>query len=219
VEIVVYDDIAPTITGTNFYNTLVTTRLDVHSLKLSLEATDNIDGDLSNNIILNEDTYSENCQNEGNYYLSFYVCDSNGNISLPFKIKISVSKDLSYLQTINNSTIYLPLGDLKSDEEILKILNIDSNKYTNIISLSNDYLPNYSNEGNYKITYQIQHSDYTKETFNVNLVTYKDNTIIEEKLDEKSFQQETKKETIFSKIVSFFKSLFSNVVSYFKKLF
>ena len=115
VEIVVYDDILPLISGINFYNTLDSNKLDIYSIQLSLTATDNIDGDISNNIILDKDTYSDNYQTIGTYFLSFYVTDKSGNISMPFKVKINVNENLSYLQLINNSYIYISTDYLKTE--------------------------------------------------------------------------------------------------------
>lgn len=216
IQIANYDDIPPLILGDNFYKTLNTIKLDVLSIKLSLTASDNIDGDLSNNIILDTDSYSENHNKTGNYFLSFYVCDRSGNISNPFKIKISVNEDLSYLQYIDNSRIYLPANKLKNTTEIIEMLNIDTTKFNNVSIINDTYSPNFDTEGNYQITYQIENLDYTKEAFTINVITYRQQP-----------QQETisttknkeKKETIFSKIVSFLKSLIFNVVNFFKNLF
>lgn len=216
VQIIVYDDIPPTIEGKNFYNVLNTEKLDVASIKLSLSAKDNIDGDISNLIVLNEDTYSENNFMQGIYFLTFYVIDQSGNISDFFKIKIQVSEDLSFLESINNSTIYLATSTLKNDNEILDILGINVNDYSNISTIENTYSTNYSKQGDYYITFQIQDTAYTKQIIKTNIKTYVNN---ESNNDTKRSNETQKKETIFSKLVSFIKSLFNNIFIFFRNLF
>ena len=134
---------------------------------------------------------------------------------MPFKVKINVNENLSYLQLINNSYIYISTDYLKTEKEILEMLSIDE-KYNNITILEDNYSNNYTKEGHYKIVYQIQNDDFNKETLNINVITF-NNKESTNKSEDKN--QETKKETIFSKIISFFQTLFINIFTYFKNLF
>ena len=216
VEIVTYDDIAPNILGETSYKTLVSKKIDILSLKLSLIANDNIDGDISNQIVLNEDTYSTNFANPGNYFLTFYVVDKSGNISPYFKIKIIVNEDFSFLQRLNNSSIYLDTSFLRTQEEIYDILNLNSIDYNSIIVVEDTYTNNYNKIGNYTMTLEVENTDYTKEIVSININTYQNK---KEETKEIKNDSKTKKETIFSKIISFINNIFCSIGAFFKNLF
>ena len=217
VQIIVYDDIIPIIEGTNFYRTLTNQKIDSLSLLLSLSASDNIDGDITDKIVLDTDTYTENYNKPGTYFLSFYVIDKSQNMSNIFKIKISVEEEVSFLQLINNSHIYTDINHQKSDQEILNILDVDSSQFLEIKSIENTYYNNYNIPGDYNIKYQFTNFDNTYEYININITTY--NLLESPKKETLESKKEQKKETIFSKIISFFKSIFFSVASWFKNLF
>ena len=172
IEITLIDDVLPTIDGVNYYNVLTSEKISITSITNSLNAIDNVDGDISYNLVLNENDYSDNYIIPGTYYLSYYVCDKSGNISLPFKIKIDVKESLTYIKSINHSLLYFDNTHLISDDEILKILNIKKDDYLNISTITNNYKANYTIPGNYKITYQIENTDYTKEYLNIKIHIY-----------------------------------------------
>ena len=216
VEIIIYDDILPIIEGNNFYKTLISEKIDVLSLLLSLSANDNIDGNISSKIELDEDSYSTNHNIPGTYFLSFYVVDSSGNISIPFKIKILVEEQLSILKSLNNSFIFLDTNIQKNDNEILEFLGIDTREFTNFITLENTYFNNYKVPGNYSIYYEFTNNDNTKELLKLNI------NVIETLQETTNIPQKTnnqKKETIFTKIISFFNSIFNKLFAWLKNLF
>lgn len=211
IEITNVDDVSPVIEGENYYLTLTNKKLSILSLQYSLNAIDNVDGNISHLIELNEDTYSSNYNTPGTYFLTYYVADKSGNISIPFKIKITVNEDMSFIQSINNSTIYISTQKLASDSDILSMLNIFNDEYSSITTLENNYYTNYKNIGNYKIVYELTNTDFTHEYLTVNIATYN-----EEQEKKEEIIKEKKKETIFSYIVTFFTSLFQNIVLFFK---
>ena len=206
IEITLIDDVLPTIDGVNYYNVLTSEKISITSITNSLNAIDNVDGDISYNLVLNENDYSDNYIIPGTYYLSYYVCDKSGNISLPFKIKIDVKESLTYIKSINHSLLYFDNTHLISDDEILKILNIKKDDYLNISTITNNYKTNYTTPGDYKITYQIENPDYTKEYLNIKIHIYssKENTTSEN-------NKTKKKETLLFYIVSFFKNFFMSL--------
>ena len=217
VEIIVYDDISPYIEGVNFYNILVSEKIDILSIKISLHATDNVDGDITSSIVLDSDTYSENYATPGTYFATFYVVDNSGNLSNLFKVKIVVSEDLSFLRSINNSYIHLDTSTLVEVDQILNILGVDSSKYLSINTIENTYSDNYNVEGEYLLKLEFQHQDYTKENIDIKIKTFPVSPAI---VTENTPSVESKKkETIFTKIISFIKNLFANIVLFFKKLF
>jgi len=214
VEIESYDDIAPLIKGETSYIVTTIEKLDSISIKLSLSANDNIDGDISNKIILNENTYSNNENIVGTYFLTFYVSDNSGNISPLFKVKIRVNENLTFLQNLNNSYIYLDTNECRSDDYFLETLTIDPTNYNSITTLENSYLLNYDTIGHYKIVYQIEHLDYTIEYLTLNIVTNENKKTI---TDHKEIKE--KKETIFSQIISFITTILYKIGYFFKELF
>ena len=79
-------------------------------------------------------------------------------------------------------------------------MEINVNDYSNISTIENTYSSNYHNQGDYYITFQIQNTTHTKEIIKINIKTYIDNVVNKNKQNIKATQ---KKETIFSKLVSF----------------
>lgn len=216
VKITNIDNIIPTIEGTNYYKTLTTEKIDTLSIKLSLSAMDNIDGDLSSEIVLNDDSYSDNFSIPGTYFLTFYVSDSSNNISNLFKVKILVNENLDFLDYINNSFIYFDTLNYKTDSQIIELLGLNTLEYNSISTLENTYANNYNTVGEYIISFQIENTDYTKELIKINIITYTEETT--QKNTSTSYKKE-KKETIFQKIISFIKNIFNKILSFFKNLF
>lgn len=205
VTVTTIDDVLPVIYGESYYITLTNERLSLYSILNSLGAIDNVDDDISHLIELDTDSYSENYNISGTYYLTYYVGDKSGNISIPFKVKIIVNENLTFIKSLNESKVYLSNSILLSDNDILKILHIDPLKYNSIETIENTYSSNYKNIGEYKLTFQITNADFTKEYLNINVVTY---DAIEKEIDTQ-YKQQKKKETILSYIISFFINLFS----------
>jgi len=207
IEITLVDDVLPIINGVNYYGVSTSEKLSISNITNSLTASDNIDGDISYKIILNEDNYSSFYNLAGTYYISYYVCDKSGNISLPFKIKIVVKESLTYIQSINKSLLYFDNQKLISDDEIFNILRIEKDKYLNIIVVNNTYKNNYSVVGSYSVNYEIENIDYTKEYLEINISVYESN---EDEIDVNVYQTK-KKETLLFYIVSFFRNFFINL--------
>ena len=205
VSITTIDDVLPIIYGESYYITLTNEKLSLFSILNSLTATDNVDDDISHFIELDTDSYSENYNIPGTYYLTYYVVDKSGNISIPFKVKIIVNENLTFIKSINESMVYLSTSYLVADNDILKILHVDPLQYNSIEIIENSYSSNYKNVGEFEIIFQITNTDFTKEYLNINIVTYDS----KEKETKQEKEQQKKKETILSYIISFFINLFS----------
>lgn len=219
VKITNIDNIIPVIEGTNYYKTLSTEKIDPLSIKLSLSAMDNIDGDLSSEIVLNDDNYSNNFSIPGTYFLTFYVSDNSNNISNLFKVKILVNENLDFLDYINNSFIYFDTLNYKTESQIIELLGLNTLECNSISTLENTYSNNYNIVGKYVISFQIENTDYTKELIKINIITYKEEPIQKDSLTSHEEEEEEKKETIFKKIISFIKNIFNKILSFFKNLF
>lgn len=224
ISIITIDDIPPTIEGNTSFYSLTNEKIDVINIKLSLNANDNIDGDLTNEIILNEDTYTENYYIEGSHFLTFYVTDKSGNISNLFKVKMIVKESHDIIDNLNNSHLTFSTKTLKNDHDIFSLLNIDINNYISILPLENSYSKSYNIQGNYKIIYEVTYNDYSTKNLIINISTYdeENNEISIENQNEtpnKEVKIKEKKETTLNKIVSFFKNIFNKIISFFKNLF
>lgn len=220
VEITTIDNIIPNIEGVSFYETLNNSILDVMSIKYNLIAIDNIDGNISDSIEFNSNTYKNNEHIPGTYFLSFYVSDNSGNISNDFIVKIIVKENMSELEKLNNSLIHLKINNYKDESEILNILGINQEEYNSVIAIENTYVNNFNNIGTYSIKYEFTNTDYTKSIININIHTYEEKSENNTNQESPKTTKETKKkENIFSKIFSFFKSIFSSLLTFFKRLF
>ena len=215
IEIICLDDVLPTITGESYYLTLTTQKISIDSLILSLDAMDNIDGNISHLIELNEDTYSSNYNIPGEYYLTYYVCDKSGNISIPFKIKIVVNDNLDFLSSLNNSHLFLNTNILLNENEILNLLNIDYQNYDNITLVEDSYSTHYNIAGEYKMIFQFTNTDYSKEYLEIKITTFLDKSTNTKMESPKS----KKKATIFSFIVAFFKNSLIGLFGRIKNIF
>lgn len=158
-------------------------------------AIDNNDNEIGFEIL--SDTYSDSIKT-GDFFISLSCTDSSANKSMPFSIKVTVVEEL--IKT-NEITLYLPTSTFLTNEEITSLLNLSSS----YILLENTYSENYSFEGTYTIKYKLPNNDLLEvsiTTFNV-------------ENSEEIPTQETKKETLITKIKRFFQKIFD----FFKNLF
>jgi hypothetical protein len=188
---------------------LTSEKLNVDSIKFSLYAIDNVDDDISHLIELNDNNYTSNYNIPGTYYLTYYVGDKSGNISIPFKIKIVVNENMTFIRSINNTIIYLNTGELRQTNDILTLLNIQEIDYMNISVIENTYASNFDNPGEYKIVYEFTNTDYTKEFLNIKINTYKDYDRTKKEIK----TEQKKKESILSYILTFFKNIFTSFLN------
>ena len=209
IEIKVFDDVLPIISGQSSYITLTSEKLNVDSIKFSLYAIDNVDDDISHLIELNDNNYTSNYNIPGTYYLTYYVGDKSGNISIPFKIKIVVNENMTFIRSINNTIIYLNTGKLKQTNDIITLLNIQEMDYMNVSVIENTYSSNFDNPGEYKIVYEFTNTDYTKEFLNIKINTYED----DDKAKKEIKTEQKKKESILSYILTFFKNIFTSFLN------
>ena len=78
------DDIPPQIFGLNTYDSYLSSPLSISHIKQQLTVLDNIDGNITNNLEIINDSYSNNINKKGTYFLTFVVKDASNNISENF---------------------------------------------------------------------------------------------------------------------------------------
>lgn len=192
------DDISPYISGPSSLSYLIKDKPSISNILREYKAKDNVDENLE--IIIEEDTFSSSL-NLGTYYISLSCIDSSNNKSAPFKIKINL---VDKLLNLNELTLYLQTTSLTSINEITKLIGL-SEEYT---ILEDTYTPNYSLKGTYNINYELNDSSIIK----VTIITY-------EPLTTNEVKKESKKETFFSKIKSFFQNIINSIKKFFKTIF
>lgn len=188
------DDVAPTIQGPSNLKYSLNNKPILNNILSEFKVIDNVDDNLE--LIIESDSYSESLTT-GTYYITLSATDKTNNISSPFTIKIEI---VDILLNLNQIVISLPNSKLYSQEEINKIINFDSSYKL----IQDTYSPNYNSIGEHKIEYELE--DYSKIIITIN--TY----------ENKSEQITIKKETFFSKIKGFLKTLLTKIKYFFKKI-
>ena len=166
----VVDITAPVITGVKDLYTPNSKKLTETEILTNIIATDNVDGDLTDEIYIDEDNYSDyydvpNTTN--NYYtVVIAVVDSSGNKATE-EIKIYVVLDESPVWYIyNGATVFLEEDAELTRQQIIDLLfntgQIDSNQ---VQFLEDNYTANIGTQGVYQMAFLLFGS-----TYNVNIV-------------------------------------------------
>lgn len=132
------DDIAPQIFGLDTYISYLSNPLSLTYLKQQLTFIDNFDLNVLQNIEIIDDTYSNNLNKIGTYFITLQTKDNSNNISSPFKIKITTIDDVP--PYINGpSQLKYSLKEKPSLEQILFEFSAKDNVSQNLkIEISND---------------------------------------------------------------------------------
>lgn len=185
------DDISPFITGVKELEYELENKPAIEQIILeNYIVSDNIDQNLKIEIV--NDTYSSSLTT-GGYYIELTCIDSSNNICVPFQAKINIVETLI---DIKEAFLYLPTDTLYSLETINNLINIPD-EY-NLIE--DTYTPNYLQEGQYTIIYQVN----SKTNIEITIETFKPAT-----------KEEIKKETFIDKLKRFFKS----IINFIKNIF
>ena len=185
------DDVSPFITGIKELEYELESKPAIEQIILdNYIVSDNIDQSLKIEIV--NDTYSQSLTT-GSYYVELTCIDSSNNICVPFQAKINVVETLI---DIKEAFLYLPTDTLYSLETINNLINIP-NEY---ILIEDTYTPNYLQEGQYTIIYQVNN----KTNIEITIETFKP-----------VFKEEIKKETFIDKLKRFFKS----IINFIKNIF
>lgn len=208
-----FDDIRPTIEGTNSYSSSYQTLIDIETIKQQIIVSDNITSSDLLNIIIKEDNYTPNFDKPGTYTITFITTDETNNNSDDFNVNITVSDIVPPLFYTNNSFIGISKATSLSKEELSKILmDIEgiANTENTIEILSSKYnFENTNEEGTYTVSYVIKHTDNSSnEIRNLTIKVY-DETISK---NEKAETNITKnKISLFRKIINVLKYFFINL--------
>ncbi len=118
-----------------------------------LSASDNYDGDISNNIVMVNDSYSLNASVVGDYTMSFSVTDSSGNEATHDLLVHVVDQEAPIIT--GESTIHIGYNLYYSEDDLLSMLSVTDNydSHLEIIIENNGYKNNHNIIGEYNIIF------------------------------------------------------------------
>ena len=121
--------------------------------ELGATATDNVDGDLTSNIVVGGDTVNTNT--EGTYIVTYNVSDTAGNEAQEVTRIVTVNPDTTppVISLIGAGTINLNVGDSYNELGATATDNYDGNISSSII-IGGDVVDN-NNAGTYVVTYNV----------------------------------------------------------------
>jgi hypothetical protein len=145
------DTTAPVIT-LNGSSTINLEQGDTYS-EQGASASDNVDGDISSNIIIGGNTVNTNVV--GTYLITYDVSDNAGNTATQVTRTVNVNLDSTapIISLIGSSTINLNIGDTYTEQGATATDNFDGNISANIV-IGGDFV-NTNLVGNYVINYNV----------------------------------------------------------------
>lgn len=128
------------------------------TIKEAVRANDNVDGDVTENIITVLDTYSENMNTVGSYKVKLEVSDSSSN-KAQLLINVHVKDVVSPVIRGKKSFVFEPTDNITS-EDIKEKLTVTDNYYQDItledLYISEDTLTGNENKlGTYNLVYSV----------------------------------------------------------------
>lgn len=170
VYIKVIDDVAPVITGpTNIVknNNEVLTISDIKAL---FTAVDNVDGDISDSLIIVEDGYTGFGHKVGQYKIILAVIDSSGN-ETRHELIIKVLDKIPPVFYIDNFLINVQSGVVLTKQQIVDLLiatgQLDANGITYVNFVLNEYEGNENVAGIYNVKLSAVSTDGSQKAFDL----------------------------------------------------
>ncbi|HKM29129.1 MAG TPA: hypothetical protein VJZ51_00015 [Bacilli bacterium] len=156
----VRDTVAPVISGKNSYSTNQYTQLVASNIKSALSALDNYDGNITANIALKSNTYSDSYNIPGVYAIVFTVSDTSNN-STDFPVIITVSYNDSVAPVFTGTFNYAIANNQSLTlQDILAGIVVEDNVdgiITNKVVVEYDYYSHApSRVGTYKIGLMVK---------------------------------------------------------------
>lgn len=173
----VKDDIAPSIEGVDYYTTYLSNPITIDTILKSIISIDN-GKDISSNIFITNDYYSQHKNTIGEKKVIFQVKDDSQNLSSPFIVTINLIDDIKpQIYGLNAFTSYLssPLSLTYLKQELSAIDNYDGNISSKLQITDDTYSPNINNKGTYYITFEVTDSSQnTSENFKISITNVDD---------------------------------------------
>jgi len=167
-KVLILDDVEPVITGQNVYNTNQLVPLNVETIRTSLKANDNNDGDISYDIEIDTDNYSGNENEPGSYEILFFVQDSAGNTTY-YSVIVNVDYKDDEAPVIGGEDKYIIKNtETLTLEQIINNVtvtdNIDNNLKDSIVIEYDDFSMNVGKVGLFSVILAVSDSTGNKTT-------------------------------------------------------
>lgn len=185
VNVIVIDNVAPVISGPKTILKNQTETLTLSQIKTQLTANDNVDGDITQKIVVVEDLYSGNGHRVGKYIIKFSVSDNAGNTT-EHTVEITVKDNVPPVFYVDNFFINVSQSLILTNEDIKNLLiatgQIENVGTTTMRFLLNEYSGNENKIGIYAVSVETTSSSGREDIINlavkVNEDTTKDDDII-----------------------------------------
>lgn len=221
VEVEVYDDIAPTISGKNEYSVSPLAKLDVNKLLKVLTATDNVDAGLTLNIV--SDNYSNSSSILGDYQVVVNVQDDNGNVSNNFTITIHVIDNIAPYFFVSKDIIFVDDTLTLTHQQIVDALLSQANINTAMVmgfNVETDYFNSPTTANVYSVMARVVLADGSEQELHgsIEVIATEDeeDTIIKETTEDERNEQ---KANALKEIGKDVLKMLKNVWEFFVKLF
>jgi hypothetical protein len=172
IHVEVVDVLAPVFSDVTEITAIYPNTLTTAEIIAMLSASDNYDGDISSQITLSNDNYSENASIIGSYPMQFSVSDSSGNTT-DHDVLIHVV-DQEAPMILGDESLVIGYNNYYSEATMLSSLSVSDNYDQNveIIITSNNYKNNAETIGEYTVVFSATDSsgNQTEKTLTVFVV-------------------------------------------------
>jgi hypothetical protein len=145
--------------------------LTAQDILMTLTASDNIDGNISNQILIHEDTYTGNGDKVGTYFITYRIVDSAGNVT-DHEVEIQVRNDIPNLLFIDDRMLELGKDEVVTNEDIEWLLTsvgvLDPYNRYHLQIIKDEYTGNENVAGTYD--YFVKFISNTGEEIQKNLI-------------------------------------------------
>jgi len=164
VEIEVVDALKPVFSELDTLQAVFPNSYSATDILEMLSASDNYDGDISNQIIMISDNYSENSSTIGTYNLEFEVTDSSGNTQNYIQQVEVIDDEFPIISGI--TSVSIGYDELITEAEIVSNIeytdNYDSLANLELILETDTYSSSSATLGNYEMTFSVTDSSGNK---------------------------------------------------------
>ena len=204
IEVYYYDVEAPVFGGQTEYTITDTETLSISEIINNLTVTDNLDGDLIDEVMISYNSLTNNLGKIGTYLVTFKVSDKAGNTTEQ-DITIHIVDGMKPIFMFNSKNVYLELNEVMvGTDEIVVYLQKTHNMPDDVEYevLYDEYTENKNTPGTYRVIYQ-----YGDNEARVLVNVVEDLYNVEEEMN------------FIQKIIFFFKNLFDIIIEFFRRLF
>lgn len=151
-RIIVQDNIAPILTGLNYYTKGIATTISIADIQNQITLTDT---DATARLIIPYDGFSTRQHQPGTYKIHFRAYDTAGNTSLDFVVTIRVEDDESPIFFVSGTEYHVNQGDAVPTDQLLSIIFLSANYGANDVLSQDIIFDSYSSMANHPGEYRF----------------------------------------------------------------